>query len=262
MSREYLLFPIRRFVNPQVRKLTTMGALVYQHLHFQPDLTTVGTLLMNVNRWAMVASDVRPVDVDKALEELEQHGLILMDSCTQELLLTGFCQGSVLHNPNHLRGAVRGFTGVESQLLRTAIYETGPPVLRDAIDTALTHQLDALAMPSRSQSNATAIYENENENENDERAVFEAFWQQCGDTAMDEDSQRNRKRVEEAALLLAQRRQAEAPASRSLGSALTDQWARYAALLRKLASDYPGWSVRNLADAIDNGAFGITQRNA
>jgi hypothetical protein len=268
MSREFVLLSCRAFVNRRHRAVPWQAQWLYQHLNFLPELTFVGTLLVNPSRWASLAPDVTADEIDRALGELEQVGLILIDSCTQEGFLTEFLvNGREIRHANHVIGAVRAWNAIESERLRAAVYEAVPVVVKQAIDRGLDRACEGarqtLARPSEDPSKtlgrSTPTDADADADSDAEISVVLRKLQQeapLHDYEHDDpDAIRVKERVDAAVILLAERRVAEAPLGRTISDALADQWGRHADVLHALAWDYPNWPSAHLADAIDQGTF-------
>lgn len=134
MTRTAVLIRGQRFRGPAYRALSQGAQWLYQHFHFESDLTMLGTLTMNVNRWALAAAAVDIGEINRELSELEQAGFILMESCTQELFIADFlADRPPFRHRNHLTGALRVIESIESERLRAAVYETSLPLLEDAM---------------------------------------------------------------------------------------------------------------------------------
>jgi hypothetical protein len=251
MTREFIVLRCRRFTGRRLRALSLPAQWLYQYLHFQSDLTWLGTLAVNVGKWAQAAPGLTAANIDKMLAELVEAELILMDSCTQELLITCFADsGPEVRNRNNLRGAARSLRCIESEALRAVVYETSPPLLRAAMDEAFQREAEAVVTPSEQGSDAIGTpsghYVNVNVNvDADVTGVLRAFWQSRGWTAGDPNDEAVRQRVGDAAVMLARR----------LRHPLDDQLEKAGDELIQLAQDFPGWLPKHLADAIEHGTF-------
>lgn len=256
MSREFVMLRGREFL--RLRHLTQGAQWLYQHLHLQAELTLIGTLAVNVTRWAIAARGLHLDEINRELAELVDAKLVLVDSSTQELWITGFFEhGPKLANGNHVRAACRALRCIESPVLARAIYEAAPKTVRDGMG-------DPIEMPSQGHDQAhrddmTGYVYGDGDGDGDTRAVFQAIWQQSGAPRINEKDQESSQwfeRVEGAVIELARRRVAETPKARELKDELQQHWDRYGKRLQQLASDYPDWTAHHLADAIDRGPFG------
>lgn len=269
MPRTHVVMRGHRFRGPAYRALSQGAQWLYQHLHFEADLTMLGSLTMTVNRWALGARGLDVNEINRELGELEQAGFILMDSCTQELFIADFLAGRPpFRHRNHLVGALNIIESIESEPLRVALYERSLPLIEDAMkrfDRGLASPLDRPPAdpPNRPLDSPLASPmpgDRDGEGDGDrDLAVCSAFWQQCATPDLDgeyPDSIKLRERVQGATEELARRRTAEAPLNRELAVVLDEQWLRWGERLAHLAESYPSWSARELANAIDRGRFG------
>lgn len=113
-----------------------------QRLYFliisQREINNAGVIPVMVSKWARLSSTTTVADIEKALDELEQHRYVIVDRDTEELLVRTFLRGdNVIRQPNILKSALRLARQIESQKLRVALArELARIPSREAFDTA------------------------------------------------------------------------------------------------------------------------------
>lgn len=118
-----------------MRALTGHAQWTLMMLRSQPDLTLIGTLGLNVARWANYSQNGDVDLINRSLVELASEGLILCDFCTQEVVVRRFMlHDQSFSNPKWARGAARAIRALLSLDLASAIISEAPPPVRKAID--------------------------------------------------------------------------------------------------------------------------------
>ncbi len=130
MARSHAKFYVRAWRDPDWRALTLPAQWLYWTLLTQPQLTLVGSLEVNVPKWATYAQDLTLVQVEDAMDELEEAGFVVIDDHTGEMLIRSFTKNDLdpgRLNVNLAKGLWGHWGSIESAHLRV-LAVTGMPV--------------------------------------------------------------------------------------------------------------------------------------
>lgn len=152
MARSHGKLYTRVWNDPDWRELSGEAQRLYMLLLSQPKLTLCGTLDVSVQRWARMAADTQPDDVQVALDELEHRGYVLIDWDTLELAIRTFTKhdvNSTRLNINLIKGMWRAWEGLESDWLRSEIVFWMPQELWEKVEEeAPPEAVDFTEMPA------------------------------------------------------------------------------------------------------------------
>lgn len=102
--------------------LTRDGQWAHFMLNTQPDISAAGVLSLNVKRWASRARDTTRTEIVAALQELQEAGMVVYDTETEELLLRTFLKDDGGYSNRKRRPVIERAAGqVESMALRQAL---------------------------------------------------------------------------------------------------------------------------------------------
>lgn len=134
---------------------------LYMFLISQPDLTSVGTLTLALNRWSTRVDDLSREDILRHLFELVQAGFVIVDEQCEELLVRSYMRRDEgWKSPNVMMGIRSTAKNVMSETIRavlreevskidtsnlpTKINEKTQRSTKDAIEATITEMLDDL----------------------------------------------------------------------------------------------------------------------
>jgi hypothetical protein len=103
-------------------RLTIAQQGVYFMLETQQDITAAGVLSLTERRWAKLSADMTAELIRTELEVLAQHGLVVVDEDTEELLLVPFVESDNGYSNGKRRPVIADAArAVASPLLRSAL---------------------------------------------------------------------------------------------------------------------------------------------
>jgi hypothetical protein len=101
-------------------------------LSSQPDLNMCGVLPLMPRRWAHMAPDTPPADIEAALAQLEAAGRVAVDEVTGEVAVARFLiDEGVITQPNSLKAAARAFSAIHSAEIRESVVEQLPDAIAE-----------------------------------------------------------------------------------------------------------------------------------
>ena len=96
MARRYGKTYLSIWGDGDFRALHPDAQRMYLFLTSQQDLSCVGTIPLRISRWANCAADQTAQQVRSALAELARGNFIVVDECTEEVLVRSFADAD--HN--------------------------------------------------------------------------------------------------------------------------------------------------------------------
>lgn len=114
--------------DPEWTSLTPGAQWLYQLILSQPKMTLTGCLDYKPVRWAKLAADTKPADIETWADELETRRYVVIDRETDELLVRTFVRhdSSYDRNSNLLKGIWRAWGAIESGNLRRIVVDNMP----------------------------------------------------------------------------------------------------------------------------------------
>lgn len=113
---------VRMWDDPDWVACSPRAQWFYMLLLSQPKLNKAGVISLTINWWSKLAAGGGVQQVESALAELEQHGFIVVDRDTEELLVRTYIRNSgVAKQPNVLKRALREAREVNSRTIRVAL---------------------------------------------------------------------------------------------------------------------------------------------
>ena len=133
MSRSYATTQCSIWLDAQFTALSGQAQAVYHMLSTQPDIGAAGACAITRGRWAEYSAQGNPGILDAALSELTDAGFVLIDTRTEELLVTG----RVLEDDGGYKHAIR----------RKAVLANAATIRSPRLKTAVATDLDRLGVP-------------------------------------------------------------------------------------------------------------------
>lgn len=122
MARDHARIYVSIWNDPAFRARSRAAQHGYFTLLSQPRMSYCGVLDYMPVRLAQFAADINAEDVEKAVEELEEHRFVVLDRSTGELLVRSYVRhDGLLSQPNVVKAMVRDIGTVMSLELRAAI---------------------------------------------------------------------------------------------------------------------------------------------
>src|SRR5699024_9739203 len=90
MARDYGKVFTNIWSDQNFKSLSGNAQRVYFQLISQPDLSMAGVLTLAAKRWALQTADQGERDISEALDELEGHAFVVVDTDTQEVLVRSY----------------------------------------------------------------------------------------------------------------------------------------------------------------------------
>lgn len=122
MARNYANVSTAIWRDDDFRKLTATGQRMYLLALSQSDISAAGVLALRLPRWAAMAVDTTPADVQAAIDELQASRHVIYDEVAGELLVRSFVKwdagyGNAKRRPVIIKAAFE----VESEAIRCAL---------------------------------------------------------------------------------------------------------------------------------------------
>lgn len=109
-------------------KLTRNAQYAYQMLATQPDISWCGVLSYTPGRWAKYSVDGSREDLERDIQELEEHRFVVVDRDTEELLVRTYIKHArVLKQPQMVKAMLRQYRDIHSPVIRHYIYSQVSP---------------------------------------------------------------------------------------------------------------------------------------
>lgn len=122
MAREYGHIMVSIWRDEDFRQLDARTQWLYFALISQWDMTPCGVQPYQPNRWAQLAPDMTPKQVQRAVTDLEKARLVVIDRATDELLVRSHVRHDrPMRVPNSAKAVVRWAGRIESDDLRKAL---------------------------------------------------------------------------------------------------------------------------------------------
>lgn len=121
MARSYAPLLTSTWADADFRALSGDAQRIYLLALSQPNMTYAGVVPYTSRRWARMASDTKPADIDEAVEELILRRFVVLDDETEELFVRSFVKhNGVLQQPQLRKAMVRAFGEILSPSIRAA----------------------------------------------------------------------------------------------------------------------------------------------
>lgn len=122
MARSYANIITAIWRDPEFRALTADAQRVYLLLATQPNISAVGMLPVTLTRWAAMAADTTPADIQASLDRLTAARFVAVDDVTEELLIRSFVKHDNGYRNSKRLPVIRDAAGeIESQSLRQVL---------------------------------------------------------------------------------------------------------------------------------------------
>jgi hypothetical protein len=122
MARDHARIFTSIWTDPDFADLGRDEQRLYLLLLSQPDLSYCGVVGVTCRRWANLAGDTTPVDLERALGGLERAGFVVVDPDTEEVLVRSFMRNDgLLKSPNMAKAAIKAAQAVMSAAIREAL---------------------------------------------------------------------------------------------------------------------------------------------
>lgn len=137
MARNHLRFSVDAWRDPDWLALSRDAQWLFVTILSQPRMTLVGSLDVNVMRWASLAADGTPADIEAALDELERQRFVILDRHTGELLVRSFTKNDLA--PGRIsqqiaKGFWSAWKGIASPELRRLVVDNCPPEVWEKVE--------------------------------------------------------------------------------------------------------------------------------
>ncbi len=122
MAREYGRLWLSIWSDPDFRSLTSSQQRLYMLLISQPGMNTCGVLSYAPRRWATLAPDTTPRQVEQAVNVLERLRFVVVDRATDELLVrTHVRHDRALRTANVAKSLARTWEQIASAKLKDVV---------------------------------------------------------------------------------------------------------------------------------------------
>lgn len=127
MARSYAPLLTSTWADPDFRALSAVAQRVYLLALSQPNMTYAGVVPYTSRRWARMANDTKPADVDQAIDELAAARFVILDDETEEIFIRSFVKhNGVLAQPQLRKAMQRAFREILSAAIRQAFLDELP----------------------------------------------------------------------------------------------------------------------------------------
>lgn len=122
MGRPYAKLYRDIWADPDFTGLPVAVQYLYLFLLSQPNLNAAGVMGLTIRRWALVAGNVKPPDVEHGLTMLSDRKYVIADYDSEEVLIRTYIRNDGLWRiPNTLYAVLRDAEAVASPVLRLAL---------------------------------------------------------------------------------------------------------------------------------------------
>lgn len=134
MARSYAPIYTSIWHDENFLALSAQAQRVYFLALSQPNITYCGVVSFTAKRWGLLAANTTPKAIEKAVQELEGAGFVMLDDDTEELWIRSFVKhNGVLRQPQLVRSMQRAYTEIHSPAIRAAFLAGLPPAQRAAL---------------------------------------------------------------------------------------------------------------------------------
>lgn len=158
MARTYARFKLTIWADQDFRDLSDTAQALYFRLVSSPTMSLCGVADWRPNRLAALTRGMTSEGVVLAAKELEEHGFVLADDATEEILVRTFVRhDGLIATPNIAASMVKDYAGTASARLRGVIvhelarlHDDEPSMKGWAVASALLNEprIDPSQMPS------------------------------------------------------------------------------------------------------------------
>lgn len=128
MARSYAPVLVSVWGDDDWRRLSVEAQRVYLLALSQPGVTYAGVVAYTAKRWARMAADTGPGDIERAVHELEAARFVIVDEETEELFIRSFVRhNGVLAQPQLRKSMQRAYGDILSPAIRKAFLTELPP---------------------------------------------------------------------------------------------------------------------------------------
>lgn len=93
----------------------------YMMVISQPNMSLAGVVPYTPRRWANLATDTKPAQIVRAVQELCDHRFLLADDSTEELWVRTFVRhDGLLKIPNMVKAMWKDYAAIQSPIIRQA----------------------------------------------------------------------------------------------------------------------------------------------
>lgn len=122
MARDRANINTRIWTDHHWRSLSMGAQWLYEFLLSSSTLNLCGVTDWRPAKWSGMAADLSKGDLEKYAAELERESFIVIDRATEEVCLRSFFRhDGILAQPNPMKGAVREFGSIGSEVIRGVI---------------------------------------------------------------------------------------------------------------------------------------------
>lgn len=127
MARSYAPVLVSVWGDPDWQRLSVEAQRVYLLALSQPGTTYAGVVAYTAKRWARMAADTGPGDVERAVAQLVRARFVVVDEETEELFIRSFVKhNGVLAQPQLRKSMHRAFADILSPAIRQAFLDELP----------------------------------------------------------------------------------------------------------------------------------------
>lgn len=134
MARSYAPIYTSIWHDPEFVALSSRAQRAYFLALSQPEISYCGVVGYTTRRWARMAGDTKPRDVERAVAELEAAGFVLLDAETEELWVRSFVKhNGVLKQPQLRTAMRREYDDIHSATIRRLFFLSLPAKEREGL---------------------------------------------------------------------------------------------------------------------------------
>jgi hypothetical protein len=127
MARSYAPLFTSIWGDPDFCRLTADAQRAYMLAFSQPTISWAGVVAYTTKRWAAMAADTTPAQLDAAFDELATHRFVVIDDVTEEVWVRDFVDANaVLAQPQLRKAMAKAYDSILSPGIRRAFYDELP----------------------------------------------------------------------------------------------------------------------------------------
>ena len=137
MARSYAPIFTSIWSDPDFTSRTAEAQRCYLLAVSQSNISYAGVISFTARRWARMAGNTTVADIEKAVQELEEHRFFVVDEDTEEILVRSFVKhNGVLAQPQLKKAMQKAYAEILSVTLRAALLAELPTDERTALAQA------------------------------------------------------------------------------------------------------------------------------
>lgn len=156
-----------------------ISKMVYLQLISQPNISKTGVLPTVLRRWASMYPDLEVDDIANAVADLTEHGFVVLDDDTQELLVRTYMRyDEMFTQPNGRKAIASAYDEIMSANLKRIVREELQALVEGVDDVFSETSSNPSANPSSKGSGTPRTKNQEPVTRNQELVVIDNLWVQ------------------------------------------------------------------------------------